>query len=157
MADGVMETVFVLTRALSMKMWLRAVGISTFIGILACGPAPQGDGDASSDRIRTAMLAPSMALCPPGFVHSYESFGRDFFANYCEDCHSSARTTPAERQGAPFGYDFDSLEGVRAHLAEIDAAAAGGPTRINIFMPMGAMPSDAERDRLGEWIACGAP
>ncbi len=108
--------------------------------------------------MRTVMIAPSMAPCPPGFADTYESFGRDFFANYCENCHSSTHLTPSERQGAPIGYDFDSPEGVRARLDEIDGVAAGGPTRINTFMPMGAStPSDAERDRLGAWIACGAP
>lgn len=141
-----------------MTRWLRSLGFSLICGISACGPGPADHGDSGSGRIRTGMIAPSMASCPTEFAHTYDSFGRDFFANYCVQCHSSARTTPAERGGAPLGYDFDTLDGIRAHLAEIDAAAAAGPSRINIFMPMGlAMPSDAERDRLGEWISCGAP
>lgn len=141
-----------------MTKCLEGLAISVLFGISACGPAPAGDGDAGSSRIRTAMLAPSMAPCPTGFAHTYESFGRDFFANYCVGCHSSARITPAERSGAPVGYDFDTLDGIRARLGEIDAAAAAGPTRINIYMPMGsAIPSDAERDLLGEWISCGTP
>lgn len=141
-----------------MTRWLRSVGSPLLLAISACGPAPADHGDSGSFRIRTAMLAPSMAPCPAEFAHTYESFGRDFFVNYCVQCHSSTRTTPTERGGAPLGYDFDTLEGIQAHAAEIDAAAAAGPTRINIFMPMGAaMPSDAERDRLGEWISCGTP
>ena len=60
----------------------------------------------------------------------------------------------AARHGAPESFRFDSLAQVRAHAARIFVRAAGP----NTTMPTGPddPPAD-ERDRLAEWLACGAP
>jgi hypothetical protein len=71
-------------------------------------------------------------------------------------CHASSRAG-AQRHGAPRGYDFDTVAGVRKHLDDIDRMAAAGPDATNAIMPPnGPRPSVAERRKLGEWLACGA-
>jgi uncharacterized membrane protein len=87
--------------------------------------------------------------CPDeGTALTYESFGRGFLASHCNTCHT------ASKSGAPSGYRFDTLEDVHRHRARIFARAAGP----NVSMPPGpADPPEDERDRLAEWLACGAP
>ena len=44
-----------------------------------------------------------------------------------------------------------------AILEHIDEQAAAGPDAVNTEMPIGApAPTQAERQLLGEWLACGA-
>ncbi len=142
-----------------MSTWTRSMLVTMAVLAVACGPGPTpADPDAGPERMRTSRVGPSMAACPPMSTLTYESFGEAFFTEYCTRCHASTLTTPTARSGAPPGYDFDTHAGVMMHLAAIDAVAAAGPMRINVFMPLGMpVPSDAERDLLGEWIACGAP
>jgi hypothetical protein len=151
-----------------MSTWTRWMLVTIATCAAACGsppstadagPEPSDAGtDARPARMRTSMAAPSGAECPPGSTLTYESFGEAFFEDYCVRCHSSTLTTSTERNGAPAGFDFDTAAGVELRASEIDAVAAGGPTRINIFMPLGTpAPTDEERDMLGEWIACGTP
>jgi hypothetical protein len=61
--------------------------------------------------------------------------------------------------GAPSFHDFDSLFGIKAVSEHIDETAASGPAVTNTGMPPEGqmMPSLAERQMLGEWIACGMP
>ncbi len=66
--------------------------------------------------------------------------------------------TQTDRNGATPGYNWDDLPTIRAHIDEIDLYAAGGPDVINRTMPPSdPRPSDDERIKLGEWLACGAP
>lgn len=144
-----------------MNTWARSMLVTIAVCAVGCGngtgSADGGSGDAPT-RMRTSMVAPSGAACPPGSTLTYESFAEGFFGAYCVRCHSSTLTSSSERNGAPLAFDFDTHAGAEARADEIDTVAAGGPTRINVFMPPnGAMPSDAERDMLGEWLACGAP
>jgi mono/diheme cytochrome c family protein len=82
---------------------------------------------------------------------TYDSFGRDFMAQNCQICHGQ---TAGERQGAPDGYDFGTLDAVRARKSRIFARAAAD----NMTMPPGRDdPPAAERGKLAEWLACGAP
>ena len=87
--------------------------------------------------------------CPDeGTALTYESFGAAFMANHCNRCHSEAKS------GAPSAYRFDTVDEVRTHADRIFIRAAGP----NVTMPPG--PTDPpldERDRLAEWLACGAP
>ena len=87
--------------------------------------------------------------CPEtGTALTYDGFGRAFLATYCNGCHSTSTS------GAPSSYRFDTLEEVRAHRARIFARSAGP----NVSMPPGPEdPPADERDRLAEWLACGAP
>jgi hypothetical protein len=90
--------------------------------------------------------------CPPGGTAlTYQNFGEDFLGSNCETCHASEAVN---RHGAPEAYTFDTVDEVRDHAARIFANAAAD----NTSMPPGPddTPSDA-RDRLAEWLACGAP
>lgn len=102
--------------------------------------ADHGEGTASG------------AECDPSLT--YESFGMMFMTSYCTSCHSSTLTGTA-RNGAPEGEDYDTLDGVLAAAEHIDAHAAAGPDATNEEMPpSGAMPTTAEREMLGAWLAC---
>ncbi len=85
--------------------------------------------------------------CPSaGTKLTYDNFGRGFMTRYCVYCH-----------GGPNGYSsraLNTLESVRASRERIFANAAGQ----NRAMPPGPDdPSPAERDKLAEWLVCGAP
>jgi hypothetical protein len=98
------------------------------------------------------------ATCPPLGAPTAQDFGTAFMQTYCLGCHSASLTGPA-RQGAPEGIDFDTLEDVRRQAAVIDAHAAAGPNGAHTAMPPAsrAQPTRQERERLGQWLACGAP
>lgn len=100
---------------------------------------------------------PSGATCPEGSTLTWDNFGKGFMDSYCTRCHSTT-LTGAARQGAPNDHNFDSVELLREELDHTDEQAAAGPTSVNTLMPIGApTPSQAEREQLGEWLACGAP
>lgn len=90
--------------------------------------------------------------CPPaGTPLTYDSFGREFLSANCQGCHG---TGTYDRKGAPSGYDFGTLEDVRRWRSRIFARAAAD----NVTMPPGPDdPPAAERAKLAEWLACGAP
>ena len=139
--------------------WTRsAIGLALALALASCGPGGGGgDGDAGG-RERTRRPGATSAPCPDGSTLTYDTFGRDFLSTYCVRCHASGLTTVAERGGAPIGMDFDTAELAREHRAAIDSVAAAGPTRVNVYMPIGTpQPTDEERELLGEWLACGAP
>jgi uncharacterized membrane protein len=100
---------------------------------------------------------PTGATCPTDSTLSYQTFGQTFMASYCTRCHSSA-VMGADRQDAPIGVNYDTVDGVRAHAELIDLHAAAGPNAVNTAMPPSdPRPSEAQRRQLGEWLACGAP
>jgi len=74
-------------------------------------------------------------------------------ATHCSACHSARPTNPAFAS-PPVGLVLDSYEHVRAASARIRARAVDTET-----MPMANTTgmTRAERDRLGAWIAAGAP
>ena len=85
--------------------------------------------------------------CPPtGTKLSYENFGKRFFDQNCVYCH-----------GGPNGYSsraFTTVDAIRASKDRIYVNAAGP----NTSMPPGPDdPPQEERDKLAEWLACGAP
>jgi uncharacterized membrane protein len=117
------------------------------VGLVACGQStdtPGASGHATG------------ATCPQGSELTYETFAHDFMESYCTRCHASSLRS-ADRQGAPSDHNFDTLAGLRATPSEhIDELAAAGPDVTNTAMPPTApTPSDAERQKLGEWLACG--
>ena len=90
--------------------------------------------------------------CPEGSEVDGQNFGVGFILTYCSGCHSSG--VPAdERQMAPAGVDFDNVDDVRAWADRIWARAADQ----NMTMPPVNSVPDADRIKLGEWLACGAP
>ena len=90
--------------------------------------------------------------CPPGGTKlTYDTFGQAFIGQSCQTCHGQAG---GARKGASEGYDFGTLEAVRAKKNRIFARAAAD----NVTMPPGPDdPPEAERTKLAEWLACGAP
>jgi hypothetical protein len=84
--------------------------------------------------------------CPQGSTLTYANFGQEFFAAYCVRCH-----------GGPGGYSsraFTTVESIRASKDRIYVNAAGD----NVTMPPGPDdPSEDERKKLADWLACGAP
>jgi cytochrome c5 len=86
------------------------------------------------------------ATCPTTNTLTYENFGRAFFASYCDRCHANGIRPSLGNQAA-----------IQAQRTAIDLEAAAGPNGVNTTMPEGSpAPSDAERQKLGVWLACGA-
>ena len=114
------------------------VGLFAVLGFTACG-------------------VPTGSSCPPDSTLRYDNFGKEFMSSYCTRCHSSELKGGA-RNGAPDGRNYDTLDGIKADIGEIDEEAAAGPRAVNTGMPKGSpSPSEEERRKLGEWLACGAP
>lgn len=121
-----------------------ALALTLCLPLLAC------DGDEDEG------LA-SGAVCPESSTLTWDTFANKFFQDYCTRCHSTQLTGSA-RQGAPNDHNFDSAELVREELEHTDEQAAAGPDAVNTAMPIGApTPTEDERRKLGEWLACGAP
>lgn len=96
-------------------------------------------------------------VCPPASTLTYENFGKAFVESYCTRCHSTAKTGDA-RMGAPAFHDFDSLLGIQQVTVHIDRTTGSGPAGTNEVMPPSdPKPTLEERQKLAEWIACGAP
>jgi len=114
-----------------------------------------GGGCCSSEEV---LGPPTGATCPTGSQLTYTSFGPKFMTDYCTRCHSSALTGSA-RMGAPLYHDFDTQVGVQQVAGHVDQVAGSGPESTNESMPYddGPSPTLAEREKLAEWIACGAP
>lgn len=74
-------------------------------------------------------------------------------ARHCQECHSS-RPTHEGYPEAPKGVTFDTAEEVRLRAAQIEQQAV-----LSNIMPLGNETgmTEAERQRLGAWIAAGAP
>jgi uncharacterized membrane protein len=100
--------------------------------------------------------SPTGATCPPTTAPTYASFGQGFFSTYCTSCHSANSTN---RHGAPGSQNYDTEADIIKHAADIDAAAAAGPDATNTFMPelggtVTSKPTQAERELLGQYLAC---
>lgn len=97
----------------------------------------------------------TQAVCAPGSTLTYETFAKPFMERYCTRCHAITLRGEA-RQGAPSFHDFDSLNGIKVVADHIDQSTASGPASTNTGMPPDdPAPTLAERQQLGEWIACG--
>jgi len=94
------------------------------------------------------------AVCPEDSKVTYEGFVAPFMTSYCTRCHGSD-VKGEDRLGAPLDHNFDNIQVILDEAVHIAETAAGGPAAINTSMPpSGNKPSDAERKKLGEWIAC---
>lgn len=93
--------------------------------------------------------------CPSDSTLSYDNFGKAFMTSYCTRCHSTT-LTGAARNGAPSDHNFDTLAGIIDEIEHVEESAGAG-AGASIMPPSGAKPSDAERQQLSDWIACGAP
>ncbi|MCA9637166.1 MAG: hypothetical protein KC420_14160, partial [Myxococcales bacterium] len=102
---------------------------------------PDGPWDSLDER-----------YCPPESFLTYENFGAPFINSYCTGCHHVALAKD-DRQMAPLGVDFETLDKIRAQADRIWARSGDQ----NATMPPAGAPADDERAMLGEWLACGAP
>lgn len=96
------------------------------------------------------------STCPTANAPTYASFGEDFMTKYCTGCHSR---DASDRHGAPSNVNLDTESDVIAHASAIDEEAASGPDAKNTSMPdmsgpVHVAPTDAEREQLGEFLAC---
>jgi cytochrome c5 len=82
---------------------------------------------------------PTGSACPTTSAPTYTDFGKNFFDTYCVRCHKS----------------YASEAGIQREAADIDTQSAKGPNATNTNMPEGgAKPTDAEREKLGQYMAC---
>jgi mono/diheme cytochrome c family protein len=88
------------------------------------------------------------STCPSESTLTYANFGQAFVQTNCGACHGAR---------GPESPKLDSVALIRANSASIDQNAAAGPDAVNTVMPEGGSVSEAERRKLGEWLACGAP
>jgi len=116
------------------------VAVATVLALLALAAC-----SASSESLE-------QRACPPGGTPlTYDDFGAEFFARWCESCHSASST---DRNGAPADVTFDTQAQIVAWKDRIYANAADD----NTSMPLGPAGPDSEtRHQLGDWLACGAP
>jgi hypothetical protein len=117
------------------------------------------DGSVGHDNDHdvSKMIGPlTGATCPKDSTLTYDNFGKEFFSKYCLRCHST-KVTGNARNGAPADHNFDKLSDIALLAPHIDQYAGSGPDSTNTKMPQsGAKPSDADRKKLSEWLACGA-
>lgn len=100
--------------------------------------------------------SPSGAVCPTADAPTYDNFGKAFMEEYCVGCHSR---TAASRHGAPGDQNYDTEADVMDHADKIDTNAAAGPGATNTAMPnlsgpVHSKPTQAEREKLGQYLAC---
>jgi hypothetical protein len=125
-------------------------------GSLAAEPEPAAHEAGEEEGCEEGEFGPpTESVCPEGSTLTWGSFGQDFMATYCTECHAST-LMGADRQGAPLYHDFDTLDGVLPVLDHIDWKAAAGPAATNELMPPAGNPTPTleEREQLGEWLAC---
>jgi uncharacterized membrane protein len=99
---------------------------------------------------------PTESTCPTADAPTYADFGATFFQTYCTDCHS---VHSEDRHSAPTDVNFDTEADIKAHAIDIDLTSAAGPKATNAAMPQQSakvhtMPTQAEREMLGQFIAC---
>lgn len=87
--------------------------------------------------------------CPTGGTTlTYENFGQDFFAKYCNYCHGAS---VEDRQSAPPAYVFDTEAQIEKWADRIYIRAA---SRNDTMPPGPDDPPREERDKLAEWLVC---
>ena len=125
------------------------------LGLAACGEGTTTEPNDDDEHQHTGTA--TGATCPTGNTLTYENFGQPFMNAYCISCHSS-QVSGAARGGAPVDHNYDSVADVRRWATDIDVHAAAGPSATNTEMPPALpRPSQDDRLKLGQWLACGAP
>ena len=120
-------------------MWIRSILpvsllVASALSLAACVGQDEGEG--------------GLPACPDGGTElTYDNFGQAFFATHCTDCHAAG-----SGQGEAESKPFETLADIQADIEEIYAEAGGA----NDTMPPGGGPTAEERDKLAEWLSCGA-
>ncbi|MEN0065252.1 MAG: hypothetical protein AAGA48_24115 [Myxococcota bacterium] len=108
--------------------------------VAACGADPEPMATASLPEV-------DCAASPL----SWENAGGPILIGYCTPCHSS-RLASGDRQAAPNGVDFDTVELARPFGERIVERVV-----TSMDMPPGGALPDDEQLRLLDWVACGMP
>jgi uncharacterized membrane protein len=138
---------------------LYRLGPLAVAAYLCLGHADNGGCGAAGEDEHEHGGSPTGSTCPSSSdAATAQNFGTAFMQTHCLSCHSQS-ATGAARAGAPVGVDFDTLDDVRRQRALIDTHAAVGPNASNTEMPPASrpQPTQQEREKLGQWLACGAP
>lgn len=146
-----------------MRVLRLIMALPAAAALAACGSARDFSTSPSQEQCTTLATG---ATCPPSSTLTYATFGQTFFGTYCTRCHGSTVTGDA-RHGATVGVNFDTLDGIKAHVCTIDSFAGSGPNGTFTFMPFDitssnpdppqVFPTVEERVQLSQWIACGTP
>jgi len=94
--------------------------------------------------------------CPPESILTWDNTGGPFLLSYCTECHSEHLSGQEARKGAPAGIDFNTRDRALALSDGIRATALESGPRQIVMPPELRIPQD-EKDRMGQWLACGAP
>jgi cytochrome c5 len=120
---------------------MKARALWGLASLLCAGLALSGCGEDEGEATGSS--------CPTdGSSLTYENFGQAFIQKNCLACHGAS---------GPESPKLDTLAKVKANASLIDKVAAAGPNGVNTFMPQGISVDTAEREKLGQWLACGAP
>jgi hypothetical protein len=122
------------------------------------GGAAGGASEHDDEHDTSVPVGPlTGAKCPDsGSTLTYDNFGKKFFSDYCLSCHSTS-VKGADRHDAPADHNFDGLEDIELLAPHIDEYAGSGPDATNVKMPpTDPKPTKEERQKLSEWLACGA-
>ncbi|MBL4633817.1 MAG: hypothetical protein JKY56_08085 [Kofleriaceae bacterium] len=77
---------------------------------------------------------------------TYANFGEAFFSDNCTSCHAA---DSANRRGAPPAANWDSLSGVQAGSAKINARAAQAPQCLPPLLPINHPPKIGQNSLSG--------
>jgi hypothetical protein len=91
---------------------------------------------------------------------TWANFGQAFFASYCTSCHSPTGTDPGPKDFTMYSSVLANAPEIRCGVAVTQDAAwmcAAFPPPKQFPVGTGPKPTDAERDRLVQWIGAGLP
>jgi uncharacterized membrane protein len=117
------------------------------LAVAGCG----GDSDGESEEGAGFVEDPEAEACKASDAPTYDNFAQDFVSTNCLGCHSSTKMGAA-RLDAPADLNFDTVEELRDN-----APAVYTQVVVDKTMPEVLHPSDADREKLGVWLSCGAP
>lgn len=128
---------------------LRTLGVALCAGLLAAAAGCSPDDPLTDEQLGQAVSTDCSAL-------TYQSFGAAFFARYCLGCHNEQISGDIDRTDAPNGINFNRLDGIRAFKNRIRLRAGVQGDMPPRLLPV-PRPSVEDRQKLIEWIDCGAP
>lgn len=131
------------------------------LAVVCAGCGSEADSDSDSD-LGADSESDSVAEetesyidgreCPPDSVLTYANFGEALMQQHCAGCHGEA-VEERYRSGAPLEVNLTSHDQVFEWLDRVYARSADDNTSMPVVDTMSA----ADRTRLGDWLACGAP
>ena len=123
----------------------------SLLGLVLCGCQQISWFRAATDLPDPGYPAVNPEACPPESQVTWHNHAKPLIDTWCTTCHTSLLSGD-DRKGAPTGINFDTYQGVHAFRDRILAVATGDSP---LMPPAGGIP-DIDRERLREWINCGA-